>query len=149
MPRRHLASEGLKAFLCKDSMQLRFSFSFASRPRSSIESDSLAPLRGALQCLMDEGGLYAVFQPPVDIRNGTVYGHEALIRGPVDGPLHRRAVQMRGHRIDPTDRFNGACCKPIVIVQHPRHTRSMTWVSLETTRTVTSAQIDTQRSSGP
>ena len=41
---------------------------------------------------MDDGRLHAVFQPLVDLRNGAVYGHEALIRGPVDGPLHMPSV---------------------------------------------------------
>ena len=53
---------------------------------------SLTLKLGALQRLMDEGGLSAVFQPLVDLRNGTVYGHEALIRGPVGGPLHMPGV---------------------------------------------------------
>ena len=32
--------------------------------------------------------LHAVFQPIVHLREGTVLGHEALIRGPADTPLH-------------------------------------------------------------
>ena len=60
--------------------------------RLSIQPGSRAPARGPLQGLMDDGRLHAVFQPLVDLRNGAVYGHEALIRGPVDGPLHMPSV---------------------------------------------------------
>ncbi|WP_198972400.1 phosphodiesterase [Xylophilus sp. ASV27] len=38
--------------------------------------------------LMRYHQLHAVFQPLADLRTGAVYGHEALIRGPVDTPLH-------------------------------------------------------------
>ena len=38
--------------------------------------------------LMREGGLYCVFQPLADLREGQVYAHEALIRGPQNTPLH-------------------------------------------------------------
>jgi EAL domain-containing protein (putative c-di-GMP-specific phosphodiesterase class I)/GGDEF domain-containing protein len=41
-----------------------------------------------LQLLIDEGALFPVFQPIIDLRRGTVWGHEALIRGPMDTPLH-------------------------------------------------------------
>lgn len=43
---------------------------------------------GPLHRLLREGGLYPVFQPLVDLRDGSVFAHEALIRGPVDTPLH-------------------------------------------------------------
>ncbi|RYF66270.1 MAG: EAL domain-containing protein, partial [Comamonadaceae bacterium] len=54
------------------------------------------------QGLLDGLLLHAVFQPLADLRSGTVYGHEALIRGPVGGPLHmpdalfaRAAIESR------------------------------------------------------
>mgnify|MGYP002660911098 CR=1 FL=1 len=43
---------------------------------------------GVLSRLMREGGLYCVFQPLADLREGQVYAHEALIRGPQNTPLH-------------------------------------------------------------
>ena len=43
---------------------------------------------GPLARLMREGGLYCVFQPLADLREGSVYAHEALIRGPQGTPLH-------------------------------------------------------------
>ena len=43
---------------------------------------------GPLARLMREGGLYCVFQPLADLREGQVYTHEALIRGPQNTPLH-------------------------------------------------------------
>ncbi|MFM9424010.1 EAL domain-containing protein (putative c-di-GMP-specific phosphodiesterase class I)/GGDEF domain-containing protein [Variovorax sp. GrIS 2.14] len=57
-------------------------------PAIPIESETPRNGRSPLQRLMESDGLHAVFQPLVDLRNGSVYGHEALIRGPVDGPLH-------------------------------------------------------------
>ena len=41
-----------------------------------------------LQPLLEGGSLFALFQPIVDLRRGTIFGHEALIRGPVGTPLH-------------------------------------------------------------
>eukprot|EP01037_Dinobryon_pediforme_P005119 gene5118-5171_t len=43
---------------------------------------------GPLARLMREGGLYCVFQPLADLREGQVYAHEALIRGSQNTPLH-------------------------------------------------------------
>ncbi len=51
---------------------------------SSAVRDGTAPL---VQ-LMREGGLHCVFQPLADLREGNVYAHEALIRGPAGTPLH-------------------------------------------------------------
>lgn len=44
---------------------------------------------GPLARLIREGGLHCVFQPIGDLRAGTVFAHEALIRGPLDSPFHR------------------------------------------------------------
>ena len=51
---------------------------------------SPAALQGAgpLARLMRHGGLHCVFQPLADLREGSVYAHEALIRGPQGSPLH-------------------------------------------------------------
>jgi EAL domain-containing protein (putative c-di-GMP-specific phosphodiesterase class I)/GGDEF domain-containing protein len=38
--------------------------------------------------------LHPVFQPIVDLRDGGIFGHEALIRGPVDTPLHSPAALL-------------------------------------------------------
>lgn len=43
---------------------------------------------GPLVRLMRGSGLYCVFQPLADLREGNVYAHEALIRGPEGTPLH-------------------------------------------------------------
>jgi EAL domain-containing protein (putative c-di-GMP-specific phosphodiesterase class I) len=43
---------------------------------------------GSLATLMRQGGLHCVFQPLADLREGSVYAHEALIRGPQGSPLH-------------------------------------------------------------
>ncbi len=43
---------------------------------------------GPLAGLMRDGALHCVFQPLADLREGSVYAHEALIRGPQGGPWH-------------------------------------------------------------
>ncbi|QNP59235.1 EAL domain-containing protein [Paenacidovorax monticola] len=43
---------------------------------------------GPLARLVREGGLHCVFQPLGDLREGSVYAHEALIRGPQGSALH-------------------------------------------------------------
>ncbi|RLJ39362.1 diguanylate cyclase/phosphodiesterase [Acidovorax sp. 106] len=43
---------------------------------------------GALASLMREGALHCVFQPLADLREGSIYAHEALIRGPQGTALH-------------------------------------------------------------
>lgn len=43
---------------------------------------------GPLARLMREGTLHCVFQPLADLREGTIYAHEALIRGPQGTPFH-------------------------------------------------------------
>ena len=43
---------------------------------------------GPLARLMRGGSLYCVFQPLADLREGQVYAHEALIRGPQNTHLH-------------------------------------------------------------
>lgn len=52
-----------------------------------LDSSSRSP-DDWMQFLMGEDVLFAVFQPIVDLHQGTVLGHEALIRGPVDTPWH-------------------------------------------------------------
>lgn len=44
---------------------------------------------GPLAQLMRRGLLHCVFQPLADLREGTIYAHEALIRGPEGSTLHR------------------------------------------------------------
>ncbi len=43
---------------------------------------------GELAGLMRDGALHCVFQPLADLREGSIYAHEALIRGPQGTPLH-------------------------------------------------------------
>ena len=44
---------------------------------------------GEIRALIDGGGLQPVFQPIFDYRLRSIFGYEALIRGPQDSPLHR------------------------------------------------------------
>ena len=43
---------------------------------------------GPLSRLLQDGSLSPVFQPVVSMRDGSIYAHEALIRGPRGMPLH-------------------------------------------------------------
>ena len=48
-----------------------------------------AAAAGALDRVLAEGGVAAVYQPIVDLASGAVVGYEALARGPEGSPLHR------------------------------------------------------------
>jgi EAL domain-containing protein (putative c-di-GMP-specific phosphodiesterase class I)/GGDEF domain-containing protein len=43
---------------------------------------------GPLAQLIRNDGLHSVFQPIADLKDGAIYGHEALIRGPHESTLH-------------------------------------------------------------
>lgn len=43
---------------------------------------------GPLAQLMRNDALHSVFQPIADLKDGSIYGHEALIRGPRESTLH-------------------------------------------------------------
>jgi len=60
-------------------------------PASVLEllSPAVREGTGPLARLMRGGGLYCVFQPLADLREGSIYAHEALIRGPEGSALHR------------------------------------------------------------
>lgn len=47
-----------------------------------MRSNAVRRGRGPLADLMRSKGLYPVFQPIVSLRDGAIYSHEALIRGP-------------------------------------------------------------------
>lgn len=49
---------------------------------------------GPLARLMRSGGLHCVFQPLGDLREGSIFAHEALIRGPEGSALHTPDVLL-------------------------------------------------------
>lgn len=53
-----------------------------------MRSNAVRRGRGPLAGLMRGNALYPVFQPIVSLRDGAIYSHEALIRGPQDTSLH-------------------------------------------------------------
>ena len=53
---------------------------------------SLAP--GRLATLMEKQALHCVFQPIADLRSGSIFGHEALIRGPAGTEWERPDVLL-------------------------------------------------------
>ncbi len=58
----------------------------AAQPRPAIlENDETA--RAALETLLRQERLTAVFQPIVDLQDAAILGYEGLIRGPSDSPL--------------------------------------------------------------
>ncbi len=73
-----------------------------ARERHDAAPDFLSPAArhgcGPLAQLMREGGLHCVFQPLADLREGTIYAHEALIRGPAGSPLHRPDALLESAR---------------------------------------------------
>jgi diguanylate cyclase (GGDEF)-like protein len=66
--------------------------------------------RGPLASLMRGNGLYPVFQPIVSLRDGTIYSHEALIRGPQGTVLHTPdALLAAAAREDLNFEFENRC----------------------------------------
>ena len=64
-----------------------------------------------LREIMRSGGLTPVFQPIVSFEDASFYGYEALIRGPVDSPLHNPLQLLRAAReAGITAEFEIACC---------------------------------------
>lgn len=59
-----------------------------------MRSNAVRRGRGPLACLMRSKGLYPVFQPIVSLRDGAIYSHEALIRGPQDTSFHTPDVLL-------------------------------------------------------
>nr|WP_315233464.1 phosphodiesterase [uncultured Albidiferax sp.] len=56
--------------------------------------------RGPLAELMRKNALYSVFQPIVDLRNGSVYAHEALVRGVEGTPLFGADALFQAARVE-------------------------------------------------
>jgi len=54
----------------------------------------MTPSDSMLERLRRNGALYPVFQPIVDLRKGSIFGHEALIRGPIGTPFHSPAALL-------------------------------------------------------
>jgi diguanylate cyclase (GGDEF)-like protein len=55
----------------------------------------LAPAFSDAVSVLATGNLHAVYQSIVDVANCTIFGHEGLIRGPVDSALHLPAALFR------------------------------------------------------
>ena len=53
---------------------------------------------GPLARIMREGALYPIFQPIADLQDGSIYAHEALIRGPVNTILHSPDALLKAAR---------------------------------------------------
>lgn len=51
--------------------------------------------KGTLKKVLNDGDLYPVFQPIVGLGNGSIYAHEALIRGPAGTTLHTPDALLR------------------------------------------------------
>ncbi len=60
----------------------------------SLRSNAVRRGRGPLAALMRSNALYAVFQPIVSLRDGAIYSHEALIRGPQGTSFHTPDVLL-------------------------------------------------------
>ena len=73
----------------------------------SVDPPALANLSAKLRGRMGELGplmrakaLHCVFQPIVSLQDGAIHAHEALVRGPVDTPLHSAEALFRLARQD-------------------------------------------------
>ncbi|MDM0089968.1 MULTISPECIES: phosphodiesterase [unclassified Variovorax] len=75
------------------------------------------PSEKTLARLYRDEALYPVFQPIVDLRKGSIFGHEALIRGPLGTPFHTPAALLAlAAEEDCLTEFELACVE--VILRH-------------------------------
>ncbi len=64
-----------------------------------------------LRRIVGNGGLSSVFEPVACFDDASIYGYEALIRGPADTPLHAPLTLLRAaHEAGITAEFEIACC---------------------------------------
>ncbi len=91
------------------------------RLRSPDDAHSLHALpldRGverALWEIMDHHLLTAVFQPVADLRNATVFGYHAAIRGPSEGPLHVPANLFAAAETFGVRSSLEKCCRRVIL----------------------------------
>ena len=73
--------------------------------------------RGPLEQVLRARRLYPVFQPIVNLADGSIYAHEALIRGPASDSLHTPDKLLRAAELeDLSDAFEYVCVE--IAVQH-------------------------------
>lgn len=82
------------------------------------EEEELMPpmeeLHAELQDILANGRLRAMFQPILDLREGSVHGFEGLIRGPSDSVLHSPQNLFRvARRLGMAFRLEAACCQTL------------------------------------
>jgi diguanylate cyclase (GGDEF)-like protein len=64
-----------------------------------------------LRGIIGNGGLSSVFEPIASFEDASIFGYEALIRGPTDTPLHNPLELLRAARAaEITAEFEIACC---------------------------------------
>ena len=56
--------------------------------------------QGPLEKVLQQGSLYPVFQPIVNLADASIYAHEALIRGPKGTPLHTPDALLRAAALE-------------------------------------------------
>lgn len=78
---------------------------------------------GPLQQVLQNGSLYPVFQPIVNLADASIHAHEALIRGPAGSPLHTPDCLLRAAaQEDLRYEFENACV--VSTLRHWGHMRS-------------------------
>ena len=92
---------------------------FVSLEISNLEPEILTPVlsscavrrgRGTLATLLRRKMLYPVFQPIALLEDGSIYAHEALIRGPEDSELHTPDKLLHAAEIESlTFEFENQC----------------------------------------
>lgn len=74
---------------CRDTVLNQSPQETHALARVDTPSGSLSIAPGRLALLMEARALHCVFQPIADLRSGSIFGHEALIRGPANTAWHR------------------------------------------------------------
>lgn len=93
----------LPTHLEQDAITLNFGNISYKKRRAAALGFSMSPqhakndgiLSAHLQDIVERRQLSAKFQPIVDLRSGTIAGHEGLIRGPSDSPLHSPLILFK------------------------------------------------------
>lgn len=73
-------------------------------------------LRPQLETIIHRRALQVLFQPILDLNHGGIIGHEALVRGPSDGPLHAPAALFKAAaQLERLAELDAACIESILV----------------------------------
>lgn len=88
-------------------------------------------LRPQLEAILARRALHVLFQPILDLVNGRIFGYEALIRGPSDGPLHAPDALFRAAALlQRVPQLDAACMQAILAAGVERRLTGLLFVNV-------------------